>query len=194
MDGYLVFDTDEHLLLAVSFFVSHYESSMTLDFLLYASSQVSKVSWLNLASSTHLKTSRVIILRASISKAAIQYWPQWKSISDLWPWTHEIFYLLLLYFTLLTALNTHTHTQKLDWCFSTYHSTLKILANILKLLEFGTWTILIHINHNNNNKTKKNSIKRLSKQGRNRSVRESIWRQNGHFHILFVSCDCIILK
>lgn len=166
---------------------------MTLDFMLYASRQVSKVSWLHLASSTHLKTSRVIISRASISKAAIQYWPQWKSISDLWPWTHEIFYLLLLYFTLLTTLNTHTK-KKLDWCFSTYHSTLKILANILKLLEFGTWTILIHINHNNNNKTKKNSIKRLSKQGRNRSVRESIWRQNGHFHILFVSWDCIILK
>ena len=81
----------------------------------------------------------------------------------------------------------HTHKKKLDWCFSTYHSTLKILANILKLLEFGTWTILIHINHNNDNKTKKNSIKRLSKQGRNRSVRESIWRQNGHFHIIFVS-------
>lgn len=166
---------------------------MTLDFMLYVSRQVSKVSWLNLASSTHLKTSRVIISRASISKAAIQYWPQWKSISDLWPWTHEIFYLLLLYFTLRTALNTHTH-KKLDWCFSTYHSTLKILANILKLLEFGTWTILIHINHNNNNKTKKNSIKRLSKQGRNRSVRESIWRQNGHFHILCVSCHCIVLK
>lgn len=166
---------------------------MTLDFMLYASRQVSKVSWLHLASSTHLNTSRVIISRASISKAAIQYWPQWKSISDLWPWTYEIFYLLLLYFTLRTALNTHTQ-KKLDWCFSTYHSTLKILANILKLLEFGTWTILIHINHNSNNKTKKNSIKRLSKQGRNRSVRESIWRQNGHFHILCVSCHCIVLK
>ena len=76
--------------------------------------------------------------------------------------------------------------------------TLKILANILKLLEFGTWTILIHINNisnNNNNKTKKNSFKRLSDQGRNRSVRESIWCQNGHFHrFFFFLYDCIVLK
>ena len=136
-----------------------------------------------LASTTHSKTSRVIISRAfPISKAAIQYWRQWKSVFDLWPLTHLVYYLSLIFYP-------PPYKLRLMFLYSN-NITLKILANILKLLEFGTWTILIHINNisnnnNNNNKTKKNSFKRLSDQGRNRSVRESIWCQNGHFHTFF---------